>query len=605
VNRNDTKSLDVCGAFASRHTRLHSMVKEQGRNAVLFLCNEAGPTALWYHDLAGGQSEPLTGAEYDVQRYWTVDDSYARLIFASDRAGNEREQLLILGHDGTISPLAEDANAHHYFGGQVFNGIGYYISNNLYETSHRIMRADLAAGTVSQLFAADAAYTSMIALSSSRLLLIEEYTNIDRRFGLFDIDSGVLNTLEVGQGRIRRVVPLSTGSVLFAGDLGGERIGVHKLDADQNEVRPVFSVSGRDVQDFDLHPATGRLAVTVGAECTSEVVITSLDSLESLQNIRLEPSHVHSLCFTDDLQLLTVCSSPFSPPKAQLLSLDQQTEMSSPPIVKRGNLIERVERFRSFDQREIEYVVMGRPDDRQAIIYLHGGPEDQFQRSHSPILERIVSAGLTVVAPNIRGSEGYGRTFISLDDGMRRLDALADVVALHSHMHSRLQLDENGIGIMGHSYGGFMSLMAISHFPELWQCAIDIAGMSHLGTFLRTAPVWRRKLRALEYGDADQLTDFFDKIAPLHRAQDITCPLLILHGDSDVRVPTAESSAMAQALTAQEKSFVHRWIIDEGHFLTRRQSTEFAADTIEAFIKEKMLFRANDTNALSAAQGVQ
>ena len=126
------------------------------------------------------------------------------------------------------------------------------------------------------------------------------------------------------------------------------------------------------------------------------------------------------------------------------------------------------------------------------VIYLHGGPESMFERSHSPILEQLVDNDVLVIAPNIRGSEGYGRRFIGLDDGNRRTDALADVIALREHVQARHGLDDDKIGIMGHSYGGFMTLMAISHHPGLWACAVDIAGMSHLGNFLKTAPAWRR-----------------------------------------------------------------------------------------------------------------
>jgi len=333
-----------------------------------------------------------------------------------------------------------------------------------------------------------------------------------------------------------------------------------------------------------LHPETGRMAITLGKACASEIVTTTLDGVEDIQILTRAPIHVQSMCFIGEDNLLTVTSNPFSPPAAQVHTLAQQGETPAGPLGKPADRRDRVGRFTSFDGRDIEFVLMGRSDSHRAVIYLHGGPESKFERSHCPILEGLVERGIAVIAPNIRGSAGYGRSFIGLDDGKNRTDALGDVIALRQHLHTQYGLQDGQVGIMGHSYGGFMTLMAISHHPALWSFAVAIAGMSHLGNFLQTAPAWRRRLRAMEYGDAASHHEFFDHIAPLNRAGDIRCPLLILHGDSDTRVPVSESMSMAKALTAAGRPCKVQWIAEEGHFLTKRTSTEFAAGAINDFV---------------------
>lgn len=580
--------LELKDGTRSRHTRLNSVTWDPTSRELIYLRNEAGLTGLWSCDPATGKRKALTDPYLNVVRYWPVEDPVVRLVLALDPAFTEREQLFLLHHDGTLRAWIEAEDAYHYFGGQLFDGVGFYVSNSASDTRHRIMQADTSTGRTRELFASDAVLTTVMPLSSERLLLLEEQTNIDRRFHVFDTQTGVLTALAAGYGRIGQIRPISGDTVIFAGDLGGERVGLHTLNLDSEAVYTVLERPDQDVLAFCVHPTTGRIAMTLSKECASELVTTTLDAPHVAVALTREPIHVHSMCFLGEDDLLTVTSGPFRPPEAQVHALAKPAEAPDASCATTEAGAETVERFTSFDGREIEYVVIGSPDSGRAMIYLHGGPESMFERSHSPILEQLVDNDVLVIAPNIRGSEGYGRCFIGLDDGNRRTDALADVIALREHVQARHGLDDDKIGIMGHSYGGFMTLMAISHHPGLWACAVDIAGMSHLGNFLKTAPAWRRRLRAMEYGDAATHADFFDDTAPLNKAGEIRCPLLILHGDSDTRVPTTESLAMAEAMAAENRDVELRWIEGEGHFLTRRTSTECAASTIVEFVKARL-----------------
>jgi dipeptidyl aminopeptidase/acylaminoacyl peptidase len=568
----------------SRHTRLHSVAWDKAAHVVLYLGNEAGPTGLWCCDPKTGQRTALTGPELNVARFWLVEDPIVRAVLACDPDLTEREQLFLLEHDGTLRPLAEADDTYHYFGGGLFDGMGFYVANTASQTRHRIMQADTSTGGSRELFATDAVLTPVLHLSPGRLLLLEEQTNIDRRLAIFDEASLALTTLAEGAGRIGQVGRAADDTVMFTGDLGGERIGLHTLNLDTGRVRTILERPGQDVQAFCLHPETGRIAVTLTRDCAADIVTITMDAADDVKNVTQSPVHVHSMCFVGEGDLLTVTSGPFTPPEAHVVALNKPPETPAACNAVPGVRTERVDRFPSFDGREIEFVVMGGEESGQAMIYLHGGPESLFERSHSAILEALVESGVMVIAPNIRGSEGYGRDFIGLDDGVKRLDALADVIALREHVRANYAPAAKGIGIMGHSYGGFMTLMAIAHHPDLWSCAVDIAGMSHLGNFLDTAPAWRRRLRAMEYGDPATHAEFFERIAPLNRAGDIRTPLLILHGDRDTRVPVSESAAMARALNAAGKCCKLQLIAGEGHFLTRRTSTEVAARAIVDFV---------------------
>lgn len=577
--------LDLSDEPISRHTQLHSLTWDPQTHDILYLSNESGSTALWTYALSTKSRRALTEPELNVTRFWLVDEPGVRLVVACDPDSTEREQLFLLRNDGALTPWIEAADSYHYFAGCLIDGEGVYLANAASETHHRIMRTGVSTGEPHELASIDAVLTSALTLSPHRLLLLEERTNIDRRFCLFDTDTGTLTALAAGQGRIAQMRRLSEGAIIFSGDLGGERIGLHTLDLGSGAVRTIFERPNQDVQEFCLHPPTGRIAIALRSACASQILITALDAEGVAQALTGDAVHLHSMCFIGPDDLLTVTSSPFGPPEVQLHSLENLEQRPALSCSAPLDCAQEVDRFTSFDGRDIEFVFLGRPDSRQAIIYLHGGPESIFERSHSPILESLVKSGVAVIAPNIRGSEGYGRAFISLDDGEKRLDALNDVIALREHLYLHYGLGQGQVGIMGHSYGGFMTLLAITHHPTLWSHAVSIAGMSHLGNFLKTAPAWRRRLREMEYGDAASHGDFFDLIAPLTKVADIRCPVLILHGDSDTRVPTSESSAMAKALTRACKDHEMRWIAGEGHFLTKRTSTEAAAEAILDFIK--------------------
>ncbi|SFD79828.1 alpha/beta fold hydrolase [Roseivivax sediminis] len=576
-------TLDLLGPNRSRHARLGDLAWDAGRGTVLYLTNVDDRTALWEFDPETASRWALTGPGFDVTRFWLVEDPEVRLVFASDPACTERGQLYLLGRDGSVRACLEDAGADHHFAGRLFAGQGIVVANTATETLHRILQFDTTTGEVRQLLEVERPLTRAIALSQDRVLMLEEITNIDRRFCLFDVRARSLVPLDAGCGRIGPVLALSEADILFAGDLGGEWIGLHRMNLDTGTVQLVFKSSGRDVRHLCLQPDTGRIALTLVRDCAEEMLTIPLDDPDNAVALTSAPGHVHSMCFGPGDDLIAITSTPFDPPVARLHGAEAR-----PKGVVADDRRDRVGRFASFDGCEIEYVILGQPEGGQIVVYLHGGPEDQYRREHAPILERLVERGIAVVAPNIRGSEGYGRAFVGLDDGPRRMDALGDVVALHAHLRDRFGRASGSIGIMGHSYGGFMTLLAITHHPELWSCAVDIAGMSHLGTFLRTAPARRRALRAQEYGDAEKMADFFDAIAPVRRVGDIRCPLLILHGDQDTRVPTSESAAMAEAVTAAGGDVTLRWIPGEGHFLTHRSSTEIAAEAATDFITGTM-----------------
>jgi len=214
------------------------------------------------------------------------------------------------------------------------------------------------------------------------------------------------------------------------------------------------------------------------------------------------------------------------------------------------------------------------------IIFVHGGPESQFRPLYAapwmPPLQYYLNQGFAVFAPNVRGSAGYGQTYIHLDDVRLRPNSVADLKSAVDWLIEHGNADPKRIGIMGRSYGGFMVLAALTTYPDLWAAGADMVGIANFLTFFERTGVWRRHLRAAEYGDPQRDAAFLREISPLFNADKITAPLLVLHGMNDPRVPVQEAQQIVAVLQDLNRPTDILLFPDEGHFMLR-QSTQLRA----------------------------
>ena len=252
-------------------------------------------------------------------------------------------------------------------------------------------------------------------------------------------------------------------------------------------------------------------------------------------------------------------------------------------------------RFRSFDGEEIPVflfmpkVVTDAPVP--VIVNIHGGPEAQFRPTFNPVTQYLLHAGYAVVAPNVRGSSGYGKRFLHLDDGRKRLDSVRDLEALHAWLRTNPQIDHTRAALMGGSYGGYMVLAGLAFQPDLWAAGVDIVGISSLVTFLENTASWRRKFREREYGSLVHDRDFLLEASPITHVDRMRAPLLIIHGTNDPRVPLGEAEQIHRVLRAtgvESKLLVYP---DEGHGLAKLKNRLDAYPKVVAFL-DRVLARA-------------
>ena len=256
-----------------------------------------------------------------------------------------------------------------------------------------------------------------------------------------------------------------------------------------------------------------------------------------------------------------------------------------------------VVRLKSFDGLTISALVY-RPDSkkfpgpRPVLINIHGGPEAQsrpvFQARNNYYLSEL---GVAIVYPNVRGSDGYGKTFLTLDNGFQREDSVKDIGALLDWVGKDTRLDRQRTAVIGGSYGGYMVLACMTHYSPRLRCGVDVVGISSFLTFLKNTQDYRRDLRRVEYGDErdPKMAEFLERISPMASVKNISKPLFVVQGKNDPRVPVTEAEQMVKAIRDQGGQVWYLMAKDEGHGFQKKKNADFQFLSTILFFREHLL----------------
>ncbi len=232
------------------------------------------------------------------------------------------------------------------------------------------------------------------------------------------------------------------------------------------------------------------------------------------------------------------------------------------------------------------------PGKRPVYISIHGGPEGQARPGFMGRMNYLINElGIAVIFPNVRGSTGFGRTFVSLDNGMKREDSVRDIGALLDWIKTQDNLDADRICVTGGSYGGYMTLASAVHYSDRIRCAISSVGISHFVTFLESTQAYRRDLRRVEYGDErdPEMRKFLHEISPLTRVDSMNVPMMIVQGANDPRVPVGESEQIVQSLKGRGIEVWYLLGLDEGHGFAKKDKSDFQFFATIEFLRRHLL----------------
>ncbi len=226
------------------------------------------------------------------------------------------------------------------------------------------------------------------------------------------------------------------------------------------------------------------------------------------------------------------------------------------------------------------------------IIHVHGGPENQFRPSFNSEFQLWMDElGVVVIAPNIRGSLGYGAGYLALDDGYKREDAVGDIGALLDWIALQPRLDKDRVAIFGASYGGYMALASAVHYGDRLRAAVDRVGISNFVTFLENTQGYRQALRRIEYGDERDpgMRAFLESISPLNNVDKINIPLFVVQGSNDPIVPMSESEQLVKALRLRGQTVWYMKALNEGHGYDRKENRDLYQQATILFLQKYLL----------------
>jgi dipeptidyl aminopeptidase/acylaminoacyl peptidase len=547
---------------------------------VLVSSNLPGTMQLYGVPRTGGDLTQITDFDEPVAGgYFPTTDE---LLVLKDAGGNERTQIYRMRDDGTdMRNVAFDPEFIHRSGGIMRDGTTLaYTSNRRNGVDFDVYVHDLATGEERLVFDMGGWCSASGFSPDGRLLAIGRMTerSFDNDLYLVDIETGDVDHVcpheEEAVIGMPSWLPDSSG-FFFSTDMERDFIAVARYDTAGRTWERIVE------RDWDLGCSidwAGRhLVITTNEEGYTRRDLHDATTLAHIRELPLPHRGSAGASFSKDGRYIGFTfMSPVESGDAYVydIAADAVSRLTDvPKPVPRDVFVEpELHRFTSFDGESVPLFLYRPRDatgDAPVIVYIHGGPESQYTPLFNPVIQYLVHRGYAVIAPNVRGSTGYGKRYHRLDDKRKRLDSVRDLEALYGWIASTNGLDAKRAALMGGSYGGYMVLAGLAFQPELWAAGVDIVGISSFVTFLENTAPWRRKFREREYGSLEQDRDFLVEASPITHIDRMRAPLLIIHGTNDPRVPLIEAQQIHAAL--KEKGVPTELLVyaDEGHGLAK------------------------------------
>ncbi|MFQ5549207.1 MAG: S9 family peptidase, partial [Woeseia sp.] len=542
------------------------------------------------------------------------------VIFTRDAGGSEFSQIYLLDPADGSATLLTDGDSRN--GATVWDRQGERIA---FQSTRRngasndiwLMDPKEPSGAELALESPDGTWWGPVEFSDSgsKLLAVNYVSITDSSVHLVDLDSRDRQRLAGGPGEGYANLPLGFDDddqgFWFVTDRGGEFLQL-AWQATAAGAEPEFVTADIpwDVEDGAISHDRRRIAFAVNEDGMSRVYLldTGTRRYKSINNI--PTGLAFGFAFSpDDRYLAMTLNSARTPSDTFALELGDDPlhhgELLRWTVSEVGGLdtasfrTPELVHFPTFD------TVDGEPRQIPAwlfkpagegpfpvVVSIHGGPESQARPGFSGTTQMWVDKlGVAVVRPNVRGSAGYGRTYLALDNGFKREDSVRDIGALLKWIATRPELDQDRVAVFGGSYGGYMVLASSVHFGDRLKAAVDIVGISNFVTFLENTQDYRRDLRRAEYGDERDpaMRAHLEKISPLNNVEKIRIPMLIVQGQNDPRVPVTESEQLVEALRNQGQSVWYMNALNEGHGYRKKENRDIYQQVTVMFLEEHLI----------------
>lgn len=550
---------------------------------IAFVSNINGTSQVYLIPRDGGEPEQVTSYEEPIS-FAVFSPTKNEIIFGMAKGGNEKTQFFLFDiASKSVRPITNQPEAAHRFGGWSRDGnFITYASNARNGTDFDIYIMEIETGISRLIFDQGGSCDSMGFSPSGKMVTVrKKYTELLHDLYLIYLRNGQIELLTPGKEKAMlgdsRWLPNERG-FFFVNNKERDLLSLSFFDLEtkksQYVLTPKYEIEGTAITSDGKN-----LVVMENEDGYRTLVIYDTSNFKPLSNQSFPKGIISSLRWSNDGKFLAfTLSSAIRNADIWVWSKDENKYWQvtySPCRVPEEIFVEpELIHYPSFDGLQIPaFVFLPKINSKRnklpAIVHIHGGPESQYRPDFNSLIQYFIYCGYAVIAPNVRGSSGYGKKYLALDDIKNRMDSVKDLEYLHKFLEHDNRIDPDKIALIGSSYGGYMTLAGLTFYPELWAAGVDIVGFSNLVSFLENTSSYRRALREAEYGYLATDRKFLESISPLNFIDNIKAPLLIIHGANDPRVPLSEAQQIYKKLKESGKKVELLIYQDEGHGLRK------------------------------------
>ncbi|MUK90516.1 alpha/beta fold hydrolase [Ornithinibacillus sp. L9] len=548
----------------------------------------------------GTESHKLTNSTTDAIfpiSYYPEDH---RFLYQSDQGGNEITHLYVRDKDGQTKDLTPGEKEKVMFEGWSADRKSFFYQSNKRDDRYMdLYEMDIETFTPKMLFQNEEGYqVEAISPDKKYIALHKPNTANNSDMYLFSAEHGVEH-LSKHEGDIQYNPLMFDGDssyLYFVTDEDNEFLHLKRIDVDTKSAEKV-AVEEWDILMAKFSPNYTYLIYLINNNGKIEMKILDTKTGKPVEIPGLPDGQISGVTISRSEKLIAfLLNSSNSPSNLYVFDIASNeltclTDTLNPEIDQHDLVEAKVVHFPSFDDLSIPAIYyephVKEGEKAPALVWVHGGPGGQSMVNYNPVFQYLVNHGYAVLAVNNRGSSGYGKTFFKAADLKHGEVDLADCVESKKFLVSTGKIDEERIGIIGGSYGGYMTLAALAFQPDAFKVGVDVFGVSNWERTLKNIPSWWEAVRDVLYkkiGNPFTDTAYIRSISPLFHAEKITKPLIVLQGANDPRVLKAESDEIVESV--QKNGVPVEYIVfdDEGHGFTKRENRITGYRAIKKFL---------------------
>lgn len=557
---------------------------------ILYSSRSSGIFNAFTVPISGGKSTQLTDSKTDsvfVISFFPRDN---RILYSSDKGGNEIAHIYLRKEDGQVQDLTPDEKARAVFYDWSYDGNSFFYGSNKRDPKFMdVYEMDVAGMQPKMVYRNEAGYEFGAVSDDKRYLaLVKPITTSNTDIYLFDSSNQQLKHLTPHTGDMvfyPAGFSVDSKSLYYRTDQGSEFTYLKRYDIGTGKSEKVEEAKW-DIM-YAYLSKQGKYRVTaVNNDARTEIRVLDTKDNKLVQLPDIPNADITGVRISDSEKvMLFYVNGSRSPSNIYVYEFAtgrsrKLTDTMNPEINPEDLVEATVVRFKSFDGMEIP-ALLYKPHRAEAgrkmpaLVSVHGGPGGQARFGYSPLKQYLVNHGYAIIDVNNRGSSGYGKTFYKADDLKHGNEDLNDCVAAKKFLAGTGWVDKNRIGIMGGSYGGYMTLAGLAFRPDEFAVGVDIFGVSNWVRTLKSTPPWWAAFREAlfkELGNPETQEQFLRDKSPLFHADKIQKPLIVLQGANDPRVLKVESDEIVAALKKNEVPVEYVVFPDEGHGFVKKEN---------------------------------